>query len=97
MGEENYGFNEEDPIRKEAENLRIKGNSFLKLQDYWKAIKYFWKAVELEPDLARNWYFLGIAYEKVRNFEESAKFFEKAVKLDPQLRNDVKNVLDALE
>ncbi len=66
------------------------GNSYVALNDYSNAKKYFEKAVDSEAKLVRSGANAGIAacYEKEGNFGDAAKYFEKAANLS--FENEIK-------
>lgn len=56
-----------------------------RIGNYKQAIKYFNKAIELNPELQRAYYNRAVAYEKLGNYDEAFKDFNKAIELNPQL------------
>lgn len=70
------------------------GNQYLDLSDpfiddepygdYEQAIKYYEKAIEIEPDFSFAWNNMGFCYGKLGNHTKSAEGHRKAVELDPE-------------
>lgn len=54
---------------------------------YKRALGYFKKALELEPQNAKRIFRLGLCYEKLDQINEAKDAFEKAVFLDPNNTN----------
>ncbi len=48
-----------------------------------EAMKYFDKAIELQPENAEAWYYKGMTLLKSDKDEESIKYFDKAIELKP--------------
>jgi len=71
------------PVIKDVSALTDKGNGLLKLGRYEEAIRYFDKALEIDP---RNETVLnnkGISLASLGRYEESIRCFDKALKIDP--------------
>ena len=51
----------------------------LKFEDYPKAIDFFQKAVNIDPDFAEAHNNLGFAYEKSKKFNEAIESYKKAL------------------
>lgn len=73
----------------EAEFLALRGRAYLQTNQVDKALLDEQKAVELRPDYALAYFFLGTAYELKDNEEEAILAYSKAADLaledDPQL------------
>lgn len=61
------------------------GQGFLSILkgDYKSAIKYFSKAIELEPNNAVSYHQRGIAYYNIGNYKNALNDFNKTIDLDP--------------
>ena len=72
----------------------IEGNNATELCDlgfklgkegkFQEAIEYFEKAIELEPDHDKVYYYMGAAYEKLEAYEKAIDCYEKAVNINPK-------------
>jgi tetratricopeptide (TPR) repeat protein len=56
------------------------------LQQYDKALENFRKCIEIRPDYAQAYYYMGITYNNINKPEEGKKYLEKAYQLDPSLK-----------
>ena len=65
-----------------AEEWNEKGISFGKSGEYEKAIECFNKAIELEPNYAKAYYYRGIAYGDLKQYEKAICDYNKAIKQD---------------
>ena len=63
--------------------LNIFGSANLSLERYQEAIKYFIKAIKLNPHKPTIYYNLGLAYHHIGNMEEAITYYEKAIELKP--------------
>ncbi len=55
------------------------GFSRYTLDDYQGAVKYWQKALELEPKASITWYNLGNAYKSLENFPQAEAYFKEAI------------------
>ena len=62
------------------ENL---GRSLLRQRKYEEALKNSLRAVELVPNNAKYWDFVGNAYLELKQLDEAQKALEKAIEIDP--------------
>ena len=60
-----------------------KGYNAAENKEYDKAISYYLRAIELDPDDAAAYYNLGIAYDNQGNYTKAIESYEKAIELDP--------------
>ena len=67
-----------------SEEYYKKGLSHAKIEDYEEAIRYFDKAVQLDPSNALAWISKANALIEYGNDEEARKCLERAKKLDPK-------------
>jgi tetratricopeptide (TPR) repeat protein len=67
-----------------SEDYYKKGLSHAKIEDYEEAIRYFDKAVQLDPNNALAWISKANALTEYGNDEEARKCLERAKKLDPK-------------
>ena len=71
-----------------SEEYYKKGLSHAKIEDYEEAIRYFDKAVQLDPNNALAWISKANALIEYGNDEEARKCLERAKKLDPKYDYD---------
>ncbi|NIM91555.1 MAG: tetratricopeptide repeat protein [Candidatus Aminicenantes bacterium] len=64
----------------EAIQLSNLGVAWYEKGDYEKAIKYYMKAVELNPDFFEAYNNLGVSYAKQGNYSQAIKCYKKATK-----------------
>ncbi len=74
----------EDSSQKQAAMLRKDGFNAQLKGDYNKALSFYQKAIELNPDYVVVYNDLGIIYEKLQLPNEAEKMYKKAIELDPQ-------------
>jgi|SoiMethySBSTD1v2_1073268.scaffolds.fasta_scaffold61588_4 tetratricopeptide (TPR) repeat protein len=67
-----------------SEELYKKGLSHAKIEDYEEAIRYFDKAVQLDPNNAMAWVSKANALIESGSEEEARECFDKASKIDPK-------------
>jgi tetratricopeptide (TPR) repeat protein len=58
------------------------GNMCLEKDQFIKAIKYFKRALKVDPKHKNSWNKLGIAYKMIGEFNKAIESFKKAIKLD---------------
>ncbi|MDA8084252.1 MAG: tetratricopeptide repeat protein [Nitrospiraceae bacterium] len=51
--------------------------------DTKKALEYFNRSIELNPDCFDAWYYSGVIHEEAEEFEEATKAYQQAVKINP--------------
>ncbi len=66
----------------QAEYYFTEGMKYYLLDNYTKAIDYFQKSLEINPENAGSNYAIAQAMAKTRNFQQSIPYAEKAVKLN---------------
>jgi cytochrome c-type biogenesis protein CcmH/NrfG len=64
--------------------LQALGRIEIALQHYDRALPYFETLVKQQPNVAANFYMLGVAYANQNRAAEADKAFRTAVKLDPK-------------
>jgi len=74
-----------------SEELYKKGLSHAKIEDYEEAIRYFDKAIQLDPSNALAWIGKANALTESGNEGEARKCFDKASKINP--RYDLSRIL----
>jgi protein O-mannosyl-transferase len=55
-------------------------------KDYFKAIKYFDKAIEINQDISEVWSYKGLAIADLGKYDEAIKCYDKVIELKP---NDI--------
>jgi tetratricopeptide (TPR) repeat protein len=68
------------------------GMSYLKLRRYQEALGMFNKAIEMNPNFAKNYYNLGIALDQLGQHEEAQKQYQVAINKDPYLLDAYANL-----
>jgi tetratricopeptide (TPR) repeat protein len=63
--------------------IMLKGNEHYCKKEYSEAIKWYDKAIELDPKYADAWYNKGNALNSLGKYEEAIENFDKALKIDP--------------
>lgn len=74
-------------VKKNSKNPKLYyylGASYGRLNRTGKAVRYYKKAIKLNPGYLKAYNNLGIAYNKSRNFKKAYKIFLKMVKLSPK-------------
>jgi tetratricopeptide (TPR) repeat protein len=62
-----------------------RGNAFMYLNDYQKAIEDFKKTIEINPYYAKVYYKLGLIYDgHFINYQQAIKNYSKAIELNPK-------------
>jgi tetratricopeptide (TPR) repeat protein len=67
----------------EALDLYEKGVEEIKVENVKKALRYFEKAVDLDPQFAFAWDNIGICYRKLEKFDEALVAYNKSLEVDP--------------
>jgi len=89
-----------DILKKEPSNpeaFRIMGEIFFFKKDYFKAIIYFEKSLEIlkrQPQLINN---CGICYLEINDLKKAIKYFDLALSCDPNFQDALFNKALALE
>jgi len=60
-----------------------KGNSFLNVSNYDKAIFYYQKTLELNPNHPDPWLNKGVIYYQLKRYDEALSHYDKAIALKP--------------
>ncbi|MBF0385900.1 MAG: tetratricopeptide repeat protein, partial [Candidatus Omnitrophica bacterium] len=84
-----FSIASENPVKKlfEAGVIAYKNGEFK------KAITFFEKTLELYPNLAQSYNYLGLAYKETGlPIEDVAKYYEKAISIDPSLADSYDNL-----
>lgn len=69
--------------RAAAERLYSQGLGMLSRDDYPRALSYFEKAVEIDPNYAEAWYQAGFSYGMLGRHQDALKASKQAAKLRP--------------
>jgi tetratricopeptide (TPR) repeat protein len=64
-----------------AEEWKLKGNDFLKVKEYDKALECYQKSLEVDPDYARSIHNIGIICNEKQDYKKALEYFDKALKL----------------
>lgn len=59
--------------------------SYMQLDDFKNAEKYFNRAIKLDPEFAPSYANLGVFYDRQKDYDNAIKFYEKALSLDQEL------------
>lgn len=78
-----------DGLKSAKQNIRFGDQRINKMQDYEKAVEYYLKAWEFNPNNATLNYKIGNAYWKTPEKQKSLLYFEKAVILDENVHDEV--------
>lgn len=70
--------------RASAERFYMQGLGFLARDDYQRALPYFEKAIDSDPDYAEAWYQTGFCYGMLGRHAESLKASKQVVRLRPE-------------
>ena len=69
--------------RADAELYLHIGDTYDKMGEREKAISYFQRAIQLDPNHANAHLLLGMTYRALNHVEEARPHFEKVLKLEP--------------
>ncbi|MDR1695996.1 MAG: tetratricopeptide repeat protein [Endomicrobium sp.] len=72
---------DEEPFNHEL--LYLRALNYMDWERYDNAVRYFIKTIELKPDFADAYFFLGSAHEKNGHFDNAEKAFLQALEIDP--------------
>ena len=75
-----------------AQNLYSQGLGILSRDDFGKAVAYFEKAVEIDPNYAESWYQAGFCYGMLGRHSEALKASRQAAKLRPEWAETFVNI-----
>ncbi|MEQ8192337.1 MAG: tetratricopeptide repeat protein [Candidatus Eremiobacterota bacterium] len=64
-----------------AEEWKLKGNDFLKVHEYGKALECYQKSLETDPCYARSIHNIGIIYNDMEQYNKALEYFDKALDL----------------
>ena len=78
--------------RAAAQNLYSQGLGILSRDDYAKAVTYFEKAVEIDPNYAESWYQAGFCYGMLGRHADALKASRQAAKLRPEWAETFVNI-----
>jgi tetratricopeptide (TPR) repeat protein len=70
--------------RATAERFYSQGLGILSRDEYTKAIPYFEKATEIDPNYTESWYQLGFCYGMLNRHQDALKASRQAAKLRPE-------------
>jgi Tfp pilus assembly protein PilF len=63
------------------------GVGFYNAQQSEEAVKYWEKAVELDPKMTDGWFQLALGYYAMKNTDKAKQAFQKVIELDPSSEN----------
>lgn len=72
------------PNPKDPGGHSARGVEFAKKKEYDKAVEEFTKAIEAEPQDAKNYFNRATAYRGLNKFTEAFADYSKAIELDPK-------------
>ncbi len=78
--------------RAAAESLYSQGLGILSRDDYGRALPYFEKAVEIDPNYAESWYQAGFCYGILGRHNEALKASRQAARLRPDWAETYVNI-----
>src|SRR5450432_1148778 len=76
----------------EALDLYSKGINESKKENYESAIKYFEKAIKIDPEFAFAWDNMGISYRKLNNYDKAIECYKKSPEIDPKGLMPLQNI-----
>jgi tetratricopeptide (TPR) repeat protein len=82
---ETQARHEEEMQREQAKRLNNAGVHCFHNGDYAEALKYFERALELDPELTEALNNMGLTYTEMGEEEEAIEAFKTAIKLNPDL------------
>jgi len=68
----------------DAREYFLSGCSYHELEMYTEAVKYYQKAIKLNPDFTEAFINLGVAYYQLGKYSKAIDAYEKALQLNPQ-------------
>lgn len=89
-------YNPDTAISSEAWEFCAQAEQYFAAKDYDESIKYFKKALALEPDFKQAMVHLGDCYYMQKRYEKSAEYFRQAANKWPKLLDAQKYLTDAL-
>ena len=72
-----------DSLKPAVAQALIKGCSLARRGEYSEALKFFNRAVEIEPQCSDAWYQRGCCYGDLHNHEKAIDDYDKAIEIDP--------------
>lgn len=88
----NFNSDTQKNKRAAAERLYSQGLGVMSRDDYARAVSYFDKAVEVDPNYAEAWYQAGFSYGMLGKHEESLKASKQAARLRPEWTETFVNI-----
>lgn len=88
----NFNSDTQKNKRAAAERLYSQGLGVLSRDDYVRAVTYFDKAVEIDPNYAEAWYQAGFSYGMLGKHEESLRASKQAARLRPEWTETFVNI-----
>ena len=83
-------FNDEDECKLYEKNLEklnsylVLGSSKYKLNEYYDAISYFQKVIEIDNTIEKVYFIIGRCYTELGKYQDAISYFQKAIELDIQ-------------
>jgi tetratricopeptide (TPR) repeat protein len=77
--------------RTEAEKWFVKGHGEWQKGNYEKAIEYYTKSIELNPEFLAAYINRGSIYHDIKEYEKAIKDFNKAVEINPEIAEAYNN------
>lgn len=79
--------NFEDKSSRNSDKFHLKGISFFEKEQFDKAIETFKKAIELKPDNAKVYFFLGNVFGDKGDYIKAIDAYQKAIEFRPDFKN----------
>jgi tetratricopeptide (TPR) repeat protein len=81
----------------EAIEFYSKGLEETKKENYKKAIEYYKKAVNVDPEFAYAWDNMGINYRRLDNYDKAIECYKKSLEIDPYGLMPIQNIAIAYQ
>jgi tetratricopeptide (TPR) repeat protein len=63
--------------------IMLKGDEHWYKKEYYDAISWYDKAIEIDPNYAKAWINKGMSLSKLGKYQEAIEYLDKAIELDP--------------
>ena len=72
------------------------GNIFFDQGDFTEALKYYYKALAIEPNYISVLHNKGVALHELGNYTEAIKYYDRALTIDPKFTYSLNNKGNAI-